>query len=129
MRRILIWFAAGLELTAGVVLLVFAWQMPGATEVGEAVGRVEAGSVRAGKQVRGLSGQLGKARKRQPELSNLARRLERQMQTVSGEVKSRTLSGDGLATVSDALGQIAQGLDGLSQTLAPEGVAEVGKGL
>ena len=129
MRRILIWVAAGLESVAAVVLLVSAWQMPGAAEVEDAVGRVEAVSLKAGKQVRGLSGQVGRVRKRQPELATLARRLESQMQSVSADVKSRSLNADGLTTVSDALGQVAQGLDGLSKTLAPAGVAEIGKGL
>ena len=79
--------------------------------------------------MRGLSRQVGTVRKRQPELAALARRLDRQMQTVSAEFESRSLEPDGLVTVSDALGQVAEGLDGVSQTLTPTGVTEMSKGL
>ena len=51
------------------------------------------------------------------------------MKVVSGEIKARSFSGDGLAALGDGFGQVAEGLDGLSRTLAPTGVAEVGKGL
>ena len=129
MRRILIGFAAGLEAVAAVVLLVFAWQLPGAAEVEDTVGRVEAVARKAGSQVRGLSRQVGTVRKRQPELASLARRLDRQMRRVNVEFESRSLEADGLVTVTDALGQVAEGLDGVSQTLTPAGVAEMSKGL
>ena len=64
MRRILVWFAAGLEAAAAVVLLAFAWQLPGAAEVESTAGRVEAVGRKAGAQVRGLSKEVGKVRKR-----------------------------------------------------------------
>ena len=64
MRRMLIRFAAGLEITGAVLLLLFAWHLPGAAEVETGVGRVENVSRKAGKQVRGLSGQVGKFRQR-----------------------------------------------------------------
>src|SRR5438128_291258 len=107
MRGILMVFVAGLEIIAACVLLVLAWRLPGAAAVDRTMGRFETVSRTTGKQVRGLTKQVKTVRKRQPDLARLARRLEKQMLVVSEDVQTRSLSGEGLMTVSESLGQIA----------------------
>jgi ABC-type transporter Mla subunit MlaD len=108
---------------------LFAWQLPGRAEVDDAVGRVEKVSKSAGRQVCHLRRQLTIVRARQPELLGLARQLEKQMRRVSATVQSKDLTGDGLEAVSEALGQIAGGLDALATTLDPKGIGQIGQGL
>jgi hypothetical protein len=55
--------------------------------------------------------------------------MEQQMRSVSASVRERDLNGEGLVAVSDALGNVANGLDSLSTTLDPKGIGQIGKGL
>src|SRR5262249_13638567 len=59
----------------------------------------------------------------------LSLRLEKQMRSVSSSVQQRELDGDALNSMTDALGNIASGLDGLATTFDPKAVGQIGKGL
>lgn len=129
MRRLLFLVLGLLELACAVVLVVFAWQLPASADVLTAADRVEKVSRKAGLQVRRLQEDCRILRQRQPELLALATRLEKQMRLVRDNVRDKSLNTDGLATVTEALGQVADGLDTFSTTLDPKGVATIGKGL
>jgi flagellar biosynthesis chaperone FliJ len=129
MRRLVFVSLGVLEFLAAGVLLAFAAQLPGPAEVEESVGRVERVGKQASAQVGKLGTQMRQVRKRQPQLRTLAVRLEKQMRQVSEQLRGRDLNVDSLATLTDALGNVAGGLDGLVQTLDPKGIAQIGKGL
>jgi uncharacterized phage infection (PIP) family protein YhgE len=63
------------------------------------------------------------------QLLAMAVRLQEEMRTVTDHLRGQQVDYNTVRTVSDALGDVANGLDGLSQTLDPEGVARVGAGL
>jgi hypothetical protein len=129
MRRTLFMSLGLLELLAALVLFAFAWQLPGPPEVRDTVGRVEKVSTRASSQVKRLRGQVKVLRERQPQLQQLAGRLRQQLELVDANLKSQTVDPGTVVTMSDALGDVARGLDGLSETAGPEGATHLGKGL
>src|SRR5262245_41559886 len=128
MRRLVFLGLGLLEFAIAFLLASFAWQLPGQEEIGRATDRVERVSDNAGRQVRNLEASIGRARKRQPELRALAARLQTQMDGVNKAVHQRDFTGTGLAAISESLGHVAGGLDGLSKTLAPEGMQSMAKG-
>ena len=60
---------------------------------------------------------------------DLAERLEKQTQDITRNLKDQQIDYNTVRTVSDSLGDVAQGLDGLSQTLDPKTVQLLGGGL
>ncbi len=129
MRRLLDWTISGLELVIAVVLLVFAWQLPGREEVEELSERLGSVTRDAGVQIRNLRDECARLRQRQPELETLASRLEKQIRAVGTNLQGHSLNGEGLAAMSESLGQIAEGLEGIGTSLDANGVANIAKGL
>src|SRR5947208_1119391 len=128
MRSLLYPLAGLLQLGVACALAAIAWQLPGGDDVEEAAGRVEKVSRAAAGQARSLDASLARARERQPKLLALARSLDRQMKVVAPLQKDRS-GGDALEGLSRALVNIAAGLEGLKDTLAPESAEHLGKGL
>jgi hypothetical protein len=124
-------FAAlgGLELLTALVLFTFVWQLPGPAQVQDTVGRMERVSHNAGTQVRRLRDQVRVVRERQPQLQKLSVRLQKQLRMVGDNMRSQQVDYRTVRTVGDALGDVATGLDGLAQTLDPQGIGQVGTGL
>jgi uncharacterized phage infection (PIP) family protein YhgE len=118
-----------LEFLVAVVLAGFAWQLPGPREVHERVGRVERVSRASSAQVQVLREQVQALRERRPQLQALALRLQKQMREIDGNVKSQQVDYTTVRTISTSLGEVSDGLDGLSKALDPEGVGQMGKGL
>ncbi|MFO0842728.1 MAG: hypothetical protein U0797_10085 [Gemmataceae bacterium] len=129
MRRLLFLTLGVLELGSAILLVAIAYQLPGSADVEDATDRLLAVTRDAGAQVRALRDDCARMRRRQPELLALTERLERQIRLVGDNVKGRSLDAEGLATVTEALGQVADGLDGFATGLDPKGVANIGKGL
>jgi uncharacterized phage infection (PIP) family protein YhgE len=128
MRRWIFLVLGMLELTCAMVLVVFAWQLPGPADVHQAAERIDRVGHNAGRQVRSLRAQCQRLRQRQPELLAMSRNLEKQMRSISETVRARSLDADGLATITAALGEVAEGLDGMATALDPRGVAQMSKG-
>jgi methyl-accepting chemotaxis protein len=129
MRRSVFLCLGVLEFLVALVLLAFAWQVPGPADIHTGVGRIEKVGRQTGKQVRQLRTQLHAIRERRPQLHDMAVRLQEEMKTVTDHLRGQQIDYGTVRTVSEALGDVAQGLDGLSATLDPEGVARVGTGL
>jgi chromosome segregation ATPase len=129
MRRTVFVSLGVLEFLVSLVLLAFAWQLPNAAEVRDGLGRVERVGRHSGRQVRQLREQLHVLRERRPQLHDMAVRLQEEMKTVTDHLRGQQVDYNTVRAVSDALGDAATGLDGLSQTLDPEGVTQVGTGL
>jgi hypothetical protein len=129
MRRIVFLSLGVLESLVALVLLACAWQLPGPAEVRETAGQVARVGRQTGRQVDGVRQQLHGLRQRRPQLHDLAVRLQEQMQTVTDNLRSQRVDYDTVRTVSEAMGDVADGLDGLATTLDPDGVGRVGAGL
>jgi hypothetical protein len=129
MRCVLFLSLGVLEFLVAGVLLAIGWQLPGPSEVEATVGRLSAVADSAGDQVERLRGQLHLVRERRPQMQALADRLQTQMHLVTDNLRNQRVDFNTVQTVSQALGDVATGLDGLSDTLDPQGVAQVGAGL
>jgi hypothetical protein len=129
MRRTLFTTLGVMEALTALVLFTFAWQLPGPAEVQDTVGRVERVSHNASTQVRRLREQVRGVRERQPQLQKLSARLQEQLRIVSKNLRHQQIDYRTVRTVGDALGDVAAGLDGLSETLNPRGISEIGTGL
>jgi uncharacterized phage infection (PIP) family protein YhgE len=128
MRRCVFTAMGVLEAAVALVLLGFAWYLPGPSDVHDKVERVEKVSNQSSKQVANLRGQVHALRERQPVVRDLAQRLDRHTKDITGNLKEQQLDYDSVRTVSDSLGDVASGLDGLSGALDPKGVQETARG-
>jgi hypothetical protein len=129
MRRTVFLTLGVLEILVALVLLAFSWQLPGPAEVHGQLGRVYRVGQETEHQLRALRGQLQALRERRPQLHQLAVRLQQEMRAVTDQLRHQQVDYPTVRQVSDALGDVAGGLDGLSETLDPEGVARIGVGL
>jgi hypothetical protein len=129
MRRTLFFALGVLEILVAAVLLVLAWQLPGAAEVEDKVGRVEKVSRETAGQVRGLRDQFRLLRRRQPEAQELAQNLRVQMKRLYDSLKSQEVNYDAAHSIRDSLGEVARGIDGLSDALDSEALDQLAAGL
>jgi DNA repair ATPase RecN len=129
MRRIVFLSLGLLELLSGVVLVYFAWQLPGRNEVEDTAGRAERVTRHTGVQVQRLREQLHALSARRPQMHELAVRLQEEMRVVNEQLKTQQIDYNTVRTLSDALGDAADGLDGLSDTMDPKGMMQFGQGL
>src|SRR5262249_15026247 len=116
------------ESFVSLVLFFFAHQLPGSAEVQDGVGRVERMSRQTTAQVQRLRKQVATLRERRPQVQEMAFRLQKQMRQVTGNLKGQSIDCDTVRTVGAALGDAADGRDGLSSTLDPKAVAKIGEG-
>ena len=129
LRRIVFLTLGLLECSAAVVLFVFAGETPGAAEVHDGVGRVEHVARQTSDQVSRLREELHTVREQQPKLRELSDNLKTQMDLAAANLKHQRIDYDTVHTVAGALGDVAEGLDGLSDTLNADGVRQAGDGL
>lgn len=129
MRRTFFFSLGLLELLVAGVLAFFAWQLPSSAEVDAHMGRVHKVGVDTQRQLASLRQQVHLLRERRPQVHELAVRLQQEMKNVSDALRSQQVDYPTVQAISNALGDAARGLDGLSQTLDPEAVARVGMGL
>lgn len=129
MRRSVFLSLGVLEVLVALVLVVFAWELPGRQDVADRVGRVEEVSRNASQQVEALREELQTLRDRRPQLQAMATRLQTEMRLLGEHLRRQRVDYDTVKTMGDALGDVAKGLDGVSDVLAPRGIAGVGGGL
>jgi ABC-type transporter Mla subunit MlaD len=127
MRRVVFLVMGLLELGVAGVLVAFAWQLPSRSDVDHTFDRAERVTDRTGDQVKLLRKQVHDLRR--PELQDLGRDLQAQTKIVTGTLKAQNVDFDRLATVGDALGDMAGGLDGLGDVLGGDSLSQVSKGL
>jgi DNA repair ATPase RecN len=127
MRRVVFLSLGLLELAVAALLVSLGWQIPGQEDVERSFDRAGRVTERAGTQVGVLNRQVQGLRRM--ELQELSLRLQQQTRTVSATFKAQHVDFDTILTMRDALGEVAKGLDGLSQTLDPAGVSKLSSGL
>jgi methyl-accepting chemotaxis protein len=129
MRRFIFLVLGGLELLSAVVLAYFAWLVPSRREVEETAARAERVTRHSGEQVQRLRDQFRLLHERRPQMQALALRLQTEMRVVNDHLKTQQIDYDTVKTLRDALGDAANGLDGLPQTLDPKGLKQFGEGM
>src|SRR5579871_2134065 len=129
MRRFVFVLLGGLELLSAVVLVYFAWLVPGRGEVEDAAVRAERVTRRGGEQVQRLRDQFHLLRERRPQVRALAQRLQTEMRVVNDHLKTQQIDYDTVKALRDALGDAASGLDGLSDTLDPKDMKQFSAGM
>jgi hypothetical protein len=129
MRRIVFLSLGVLELLSALVLVYFAGQLPGTGEVEDTRVRADCVTKQIGMQVQRLRDQFRMLRERRPQLQALAKGLEKQMRIVNDQLKTQRIDYNTVVVLSDALGDVANGLEGLSNTLDPKSMEQFGQGL
>ena len=127
-RRVVFLILGVLECLAATVLVVFAWGMPGAAEVHNGVVRVEDVTGQTSAQVARLREELRTLREQRPKLHALAENLRTQMNLATDNLKDQRIDFGGVQTMAEAPGNMAQGLDGLSDMLDADSVHRIADG-
>ena len=127
MYRIVFLFLGFLELAIAAVLVGFGWCLPSRPEVEQSFQSVERATRRTGDQVEVIREQVHDLRR--PELKELALRLQDQTKIVAKTLRKQKVDYKAIETVGDALGQVSDGLNNLSDTLDPGNIARFGDGL
>src|SRR5579885_1248498 len=129
MRRLIFLILGILELLSAGVLVYFAWLVPGRHEVEDAAARAERVTRHSGAQIQRLRDQFRLLHDRRPQMQALALRLQSEMRVVNDQLKTQRIDYDTVRVLRDALGDAANGLDGLSDTLDPKGLKQFGEGM
>lgn len=129
MRRLVFLVLGALELLSAVVLVYFAWIVPGRRDVDETAARADRVTRHTATQVHGLRDQFRLLHERRPQMQELALRLQSEMRVINDHLKTQKIDYETVQTLSDALGDAASGLDGLAQTLNPKELKQFGDGV
>src|SRR5579885_3249239 len=127
MRRLVFVLMGLLELAVAAVLVAFGCQLPARSEVDRTFGRAENVTQHTSQQVKLFRQQVHDLRR--PELQDLGRQLQAETKTVTVTLKAQQVDFDRLRTVGDAMGDVANGLDGLGEALDGDKLGKVGEGL
>jgi uncharacterized phage infection (PIP) family protein YhgE len=127
MRRVIFLALGLLEVAVAVVLIAFGLSLPSRAEVEQSFDNVENATRRTGDQFGYMREQVHELRR--PELHDLGRRLQKQSKTVASTLRKQKVDYKTVQTVSDSLGQVADGLEDLSDTLEPDNFGKLGDGL
>src|SRR5260370_3395404 len=127
MRRIVFLTLGILELVVAAILAYLGLSLRCPSEVSAGFGGVE-------KTTRGVSGQGGTLRRqvaevRQPEMLQLAQKLQTQTESVTATLKKQHVDYETVASLRTSLSDVATGLDGIAETLDPERIGQLGTGL
>ncbi len=127
MRRIFMTSLAVLELIAAVALFQIGWLLPSKE-------KVHAGFSHAEKATKQASIQIYQIREkvqllRQPKMQSAALKMKDQLQFITKNMREQKVDFESIAATRDAMGAVAKGLEGISDSFDPKGLEELGKGL
>jgi hypothetical protein len=126
MRR-LIWIVLGfLEITIAIILVYAGLSIPRPSQVGDGFDRMETTTRHAGNQVDVMRRQMVEVRR--PELLEMATRLQKQTETVTGTMKKQRVDYATVTNLRNSLNDVATGLDGVAETLDPDRLGKMGTG-
>jgi len=127
MRRIVFLTLGFLELAIAAVLGGFGWFLPSTQEVRQSFANVQQATRHTGDQVAFIRQQVHDLRR--PEFKDLTEQLQDQTRVVARTLRKQKIDYQSLETVSESLGQVANGLENLGETLNPQHMAKLGDGL
>jgi hypothetical protein len=116
-----------LELAAAGLLVYLGVQIPNHRDVEHSFQCAAGVTDHASEQVRLLRRHVEVVRRM--ELQQLTTRLQAQTRAVTGVMRAQTVDFEAVETIRDALGDIAGGLQGLTDTLDPAAIGKLGDGL
>ncbi|MFN4259490.1 MAG: hypothetical protein ACK4RK_09325 [Gemmataceae bacterium] len=116
-----------LECLVAMVLIYLGQQLPRPTDVRSGFAQTRQVTQNAQTQIRILRHQVQDLRR--PELQQLTARLGDQSRVVSATLQDQQIDFETVAAIRDAMGNVAAGLEGTAETLDPERVEKLGKGL
>jgi methyl-accepting chemotaxis protein len=121
-------FAVGvLELLASLVLIYLGWSLPRPSRASAGFDRVESATRQASRQIGVVRRQVHDVR--QPEVRELAEKLQAQTAVVTRTLKSQQVDFETVATLRTSLSDVAAGLDGISKSIDPEQIGKLGASL
>ncbi len=126
MRRILFSTLGILEILVAAVL-IFLVYLSTRTDVADAFTKAERVTRRASNQVRLVQVQVENLHG--PEMRDLAQRLQEQTRLLTAALQTKDLDFDTLGTLSDAVGDMATGLEGLANSFQATQIDKLGSGL
>src|SRR5207244_10182074 len=127
MRRTIFRLLGVLELIVGGVLINLGYQLPSTADVERSFHSAEQVTDRAGTQAKLLHQQVQDLRRM--ELQQLSTRLQKQTRAVTTMIRSQSVDFDTVRTMSEALREVAGGLNSVAETLDPSAVSKLSKGL
>jgi methyl-accepting chemotaxis protein len=126
MRRTVFAAVGALEILAALALLWFGWSLPRPSRAGQGIDRIENATRTASRQVGTVRRQVHDVR--QPEVRQLADKLQVQTQIVTRTLKSQQVDFETVATLRVSLNEAAEGLDGVARVVDPEQIGKLGAG-
>src|SRR5262245_16287827 len=126
MRRTVFAAVGVLELFSAAALIWFGASLPQPRPVGQGFDRIENATRSASRQVGAVRRQVHDVR--QPEMRQLAGKLQAQTHVVTRTLKSQQVDFDTVATLRTSLKDAATGLDGLARVVEPDQVGKLGAG-
>ena len=127
MRRTIFHLLGILELAVAAVLVDLGCQLPKRADVERSFSSAERVTDQSGTQVRLLHQQIQDLRRM--ELQQLSSRLQKQTRAVTTLIREQSVDFDTVRTMSDALGEVAGGLNSLAATLDPVAIGKLSTGL
>jgi hypothetical protein len=127
MRRTIFRVLGILELLVAILLVDLGCELPKTADVERSFQSAERVTDRSGTQVKILHQQVQDLRRM--ELQQLSARLQKQTRAVTTMVRGQSVDFDTVRTMSDALGEVAGGLNNLADTLDPVAVGKLSTGL
>jgi ABC-type transporter Mla subunit MlaD len=127
MRRTIFRLLGILELVVGGVLINLGCQLPSTAEVERSFHSAGRVTDRAGTQAKLLHQQVQGLRRM--ELQQLSTRLQKQTRAVTTMIRGQSVDFDTVRTMSNALGEVAGGLNNFADTLDPAAVGKLSTGL
>jgi len=126
-RRIVFLVLGLLELLLAAVLIQLGREIPSQAEVAHGFSNAQRVTDRAGDQVQLLQEQVKSLRRM--EIQQLSDRLQQQTRAVTRTLRDQSVDFDTVCTLRDALGEVADGLTGLADTLDPSTFGKLSTGL
>lgn len=127
MRRFLFPILGFIEVAAAVALSLLGASLPGTEQVRESFAGAQRVTSAAGGQVRIVRDRIGEVRR--SRLRQTAHRLQATSRTMATAVRGRHVDFETVRVLRDAMGQAADGVEGLARTLDPDALGMLGTGL
>lgn len=127
MRRTMFFAVGVLELLASLVLIYLGWSLPRPSRTSEGFDRAENATRQASRQIGVIRRQVHDVR--QPEVQELAEKLQSQTAVVTRTLKSQQVDFETVAALRSSLSDVAAGLDGISNSIDPEQIGKLGASL
>ena len=124
-RRIVFLSLGVLECLVAIIVVVFAWGMPGADEVHDGVARIRSVTEQMSGQLARLRAELETIREQRPKVRALAENVRTQMATATAGLEDRAVDYVSVERLESSMGDLANGMDGLAESFRPEAARQM----